>query len=87
MMDPELVDTLSAALEQSERVDEHRILVTPTEDGVALKGAVATPEMSAAALIAEQYAGNVDNQLYVDRNLREGLAFAEPTEPGRSGGE
>jgi hypothetical protein len=39
MPDAELVDTVSAALEQSERVDEHPILVTPTEDGVALKGA------------------------------------------------
>lgn len=32
MPDAELVDTVSAALEQSERVDEHPILVTPTED-------------------------------------------------------
>jgi hypothetical protein len=29
MPDAELVDTVSAALEQSERVDEHPILVTP----------------------------------------------------------
>jgi hypothetical protein len=81
VVDRELADTVSAPLGESDRVDDRRILVTPTERGVALKGAVATPEeMSAAALVAEHYAGTVDNQLYVDRNLREGQIDPQPSE-------
>ena len=75
-MDPETLEAVKAALEDSDRVDASRIVVDGEEGKLILRGAVASSdEASAAALIAEARADNVSNQLTIDPGLREG---AEP---------
>lgn len=80
-MDPETIEEIKAALEESERVDARRIQVSGEGDKVILRGSVASgDEASAAALIAEGYATNVVPELLVDPNLREGLVDPRDTE-------
>ena len=84
-MDPDVVDEIRAALDESERVDARRIRLVPEAAEVVLQGSVASPEeASAAALIAERYAPHVRSELQVDENLREGVedpADAESATP------
>lgn len=73
-MDPEVLDEIKAALEDSERVDATRIVVQGGDDEVILRGSVASSdEASAAALIAETRTQRVSNQLTIDPALREGI--------------
>jgi len=73
-VDPDVLDEIRAALDESERVDAGRIRLVPEAAGVVLQGSVATPEeASVAALIAERYAPEVRSELQVDENLREGV--------------
>lgn len=79
-MDPDIVEQVRVAIEESPRIDARHIEVDATNGRVVLVGAVATPEeSSAASLLAENFAGSVDNRLRVDRGLREG-GPAEPAE-------
>ena len=72
-MDPEAIEEIKAALEESDRVDARRIQVVGESDKVILRGSVASAdEASAAALVAEAYAPAVVPELHIDLNLREG---------------
>ncbi|MDQ4095797.1 MAG: BON domain-containing protein [Actinomycetota bacterium] len=80
-MDPETIDEIQAALNDSDRVDARRIQVEPKGEGVLLRGSVSSAdEASAAALIAEGYATLVTSELFVDPNLREGAVDAHESE-------
>lgn len=72
-LDPDVLAEIKVALEDSDRVDARRIVLTPGEDGVVLRGAVASSEeATAAAMIAETRAEKVANELTIDPGLREG---------------
>ena len=80
-MDEEERALVEQELAESERVDESRIRVVADGDGVALEGAVASPEEAdAAALVAERHSENVVNRLRVDPLVREGIDNDEPRE-------
>ena len=72
-MDPDVLEEIKVALEDSDRVDARRIVVEGSDGKVVLRGAVASSEeASAAALIAETRTEHVSNQLTIDTGLREG---------------
>ncbi|MDQ4143919.1 MAG: BON domain-containing protein [Actinomycetota bacterium] len=80
-MDPEMLEEIQAALQESDRVDARRVQVEARGDAVVLRGSVATAdEASAATLIAEGYATSVVPELFVDSNLREGAVDPHETE-------
>jgi hypothetical protein len=87
-LDPEILDEIKLALEDSDRVDATRIVLESDETGVILRGAVASSdEASAAALIAEARADNVANELTIDPALREGIEAplsVEPVQPAEN---
>ena len=77
MVDVEVLEQIRAALGESDRLDARRVEVKAREDGVVLRGSVATPQESTiAAQIAQEYAALVTNDLLVDPNLREGAVDA-----------
>lgn len=81
-MDPEVLEQVKVALEDSDRVDATRISIESANDEVVLRGAVASSdEASAAALIAEARAENVANELTIDPGLREGAEAPVSNEP------
>jgi hypothetical protein len=73
-IDPDVIDEIKTALDESDRVDAARIVIDrKTDDVIVLRGAVASSEeASAAALIAETRAERVANELTIDPGLREG---------------
>jgi hypothetical protein len=80
--DEQTLAEIRHALERSERVDASRIDVTGGDgDDVVLRGSVSThEEASTAAMLVEQHAPGVDNQLRVDPGIREDTTRA-PEEP------
>lgn len=73
LVEEEILGRARAALEEAEGVDHTRISIEERGEGVALVGAVSTPEESSlASLLAEHHAAEVVNELRVDPNLREG---------------
>ena len=80
-MDPELIEQIQVALQESDRVDESRLQVEGRDDTVVLRGSVSSAdEASAATLIAEAYAPSVVPELLVDPNLREGVVTPQDHE-------
>lgn len=76
-IDDETLARIRVALEDSSRVDADRLQVAADGEEVVLRGAVATPEeATVAAMIAEQDAPTVRNELLVDAGLREGAGAA-----------
>ncbi len=74
MIDPDDLASIKARLDESDRVDARRIELTSEQDAVILRGAVAEPEEAeAAALLVEQVADRVVNELRIDEGLREGI--------------
>lgn len=75
--DEETLARIREVLNQSDRVAAGRIAVDDAGGEVVLRGSVATPEeATAAALLAEQQAPAVRNEIRVDTNLRE-----DPADP------
>lgn len=80
-MDEEQRALVEQDLAGSDRVDASRIRVVVDGAGVALEGAVASPEeVDAAALVAERHTDVVVNRLRVDAAVREGIDDDEPRE-------
>jgi len=81
-MDFDDLAVIKERLEESERIDARRIeLDLQDPDTVVLRGSVAEPEeATAAAMLVEQFAPRVVNQLRADRNLREGAVDPVDTE-------
>lgn len=80
-IDEETLARIREVLNQSDRVAAGRVAVDRAGDEVVLSGAVATPEeATAAALLAEQQAPAVRNEIRVDTNLRE-----DPADPRVAG--
>ena len=74
MIDPDDLAAIKERLDDSDRVDARRVELAAEGDTVVLRGAVAEPEeAAAAALIVEQVAERVVNELRIDTNLREGV--------------
>ncbi len=75
---PEVLDLIQEALDRADGVDARDIDLALDGDAVVLRGAVSTfEEASAAALLAEQHAAAVRNELRIDPNLREDTAGVE----------
>ena len=82
MVDMDDLALIRQRLEESDRVDARRIELDLQDDVVILKGSVAeADEASAAQLIVEQFVERVENQLRIDRNLREGVDAPVQGEP------
>lgn len=90
--DDETLARIRAALDDEERVDARRVEVHRDDQGVVLRGAVATPEeATAATMVAELDTASVRNELRVDPGLREATSAgaappvgAPPPAPQRS---
>ncbi len=84
---PEVLDLIQEALDRADGVDPSDIDLELDGDAVVLRGAVSTfEEASAAALLAEEHASAVRNELRIDPNLRENPvgvdSLAVAPEPG-----
>lgn len=86
--DEETLARIREVLDASDRVAAARVSVDQSGDGVVLRGAVATPEeATAAALLAEQEAPAVRNEMRVDTNLREDPADPRVADPDAAAGD
>ncbi len=71
--DEDLVE-IRAMLDESDRIDATRIQLSSAGDAILLRGSVATAdEAKAAEILVSEYAGDVINELRIDRGLREGI--------------
>lgn len=72
MADQGTIDVIREALRDSDRVDSARIELVIDDGAVVLRGSVATAgEADVAAMVAEQHAEAVRNQLSVDGGVRD----------------